>query len=118
MKSRARYIGSRVDGEAVVHVEADGKTVPLKHVGSHSPDGFNWGYEGSGPADLAHSILAHHLAVPHVAPVLYQSFKRDVIARLDQDSGFVLGDAMVSEWLGRRWKNMSEDQIRCDLGTA
>ena len=40
------------------HVYVDGK--PLCHVVHHSPDGFNWGYGGSGPADLALSILAHH----------------------------------------------------------
>jgi hypothetical protein len=31
---------------------------PLHHVSFHSPDGFEWGYGGSGPADLALSILA------------------------------------------------------------
>src|SRR5204862_6265890 len=31
---------------------------PLKHVVHHSPDGFQWGYGGSGPADLALSILS------------------------------------------------------------
>ena len=33
---------------------------PLRHVAWHSPDGFEWGYAGSGPADLALSILAHY----------------------------------------------------------
>lgn len=30
----------------------------LKHLIHHSPDGFEWGYGGSGPSDLALSILA------------------------------------------------------------
>lgn len=34
---------------------------PLKHRVYHSPDGFNWGYGGSGPADLVRSILWEHL---------------------------------------------------------
>lgn len=33
----------------------------LPHVVLHSPDGFEWGYAGSGPADTALSILAHAL---------------------------------------------------------
>ena len=45
------------------HVYVDGK--PLRHVVHHSPDGFNWGYGGSGPADLALSILAHHFDERH-----------------------------------------------------
>ena len=29
----------------------------LTHIDYHSPDGFEWGYGGSGPADLALAIL-------------------------------------------------------------
>jgi hypothetical protein len=36
----------------------------LENVGHHSPDGFEMGYGGSGPADLALTILLHHLRVP------------------------------------------------------
>jgi hypothetical protein len=32
----------------------------LTHIVRHSPDGFSWGYGGSGPADLALAILADH----------------------------------------------------------
>ncbi|MBA7556263.1 hypothetical protein ES705_48963 [subsurface metagenome] len=50
---------------------------------NHSPDGFNWAYGGSGPAQLALAILLEHLpegqALSH-----YQQFKWDVIARLPQ----------------------------------
>ena len=53
-----------------------------KHI-NHSPDGFNWGYGGSGPAQLALAILLEHLpegkAISH-----YQQFKWDVISRLPQ----------------------------------
>ena len=47
---------------------------PLKHHVYHSPDGFNWGYGGSGPADLARSILWDHLG-KEPRPSLYQNFK-------------------------------------------
>lgn len=30
---------------------------PLRHIRQHSPTGFGWGYGGSGPADLARSML-------------------------------------------------------------
>lgn len=41
----------------VVTIENDVETRHrLSHVVRHSPDGFNWGYGGSGPSDLALSI--------------------------------------------------------------
>lgn len=46
---------------------------------NHSPDGFNWGYPGSGPAQLALAILL--LFMPEVYAVgLYQQFKFRVVA--------------------------------------
>ncbi|MDI6857213.1 MAG: DUF6166 domain-containing protein [Dehalococcoidia bacterium] len=37
---------------------------PLTHVPYHSPDGVEWGYAGSGPADLALAILADYFEEP------------------------------------------------------
>jgi len=51
---------------------------------NHSPDGFAWGYGGSGPAQLA---LAVTLEVTGSAEG-YQQFKWDVIAGLPQDKDF------------------------------
>lgn len=50
----------------------------------HSPDGFNWGYSGSGPAQLALAILADALGwrtAREVDPRLWQEFKRRHVAR-------------------------------------
>lgn len=60
------YVGRRnLDGcDVFVVTETATKGLqrePLKHRMIHSPDGFEWGYEGSGPADLAVSILADWL---------------------------------------------------------
>jgi hypothetical protein len=35
----------------------DRKPYALRHVVKHSPTGFSWGYDGSGPSDLARCIL-------------------------------------------------------------
>lgn len=43
--------GTRVD------VIEDGERRTLRHYVRHSPTGLEWGYGGSGPADLARSIL-------------------------------------------------------------
>lgn len=60
-----------------VTVTVDSK--PLKHHIYHSPTGFNWGYSGSGPADLARSILWDYLE-KEPPKVLYQSFKDTFVA--------------------------------------
>jgi len=55
----ARYHGRWSDGGGLVTVEDNhGHTIGvLAHVVRHSPSGFAWGYSGSGPADLARSLL-------------------------------------------------------------
>ena len=32
---------------------------PSQQIYNHSPDGFQWSYEGSGPAQLALAVLLH-----------------------------------------------------------
>ena len=54
---------------------------------NHSPDGFNWGYAGSGPAQLSLAILSF-LFVADIATKYYQKFKLDVISRLPFDKNF------------------------------
>ncbi len=49
---------------------------------NHSPTGFEWGYGGSGPAQLALALLADHLGNDESALSLYQDFKRTVVADL------------------------------------
>lgn len=52
------------------------------HVRNHSPDGFNYGYGGSGPAQLALAIMCDVLKDEERALGLYQGFKWAVIAKL------------------------------------
>jgi Family of unknown function (DUF6166) len=54
----------RPGGAGLVTVDTpDGQTLGLlPHVARHSPTGFGWGYQGSGPADLARSLLIAVLA--------------------------------------------------------
>ena len=56
---------------------------PRLDLWNHSPTGFEWGYGGSGPAQLALAILADHLDDDDEAVRLHQDFKRDVVAGLN-----------------------------------
>lgn len=75
------YIGQRnVDG--TIMVTCDGEPLPPRNdLVNHSPDGFNWGYGGSGPAQLALAILANEYG-DEKALSAYQAFKWAVIAQL------------------------------------
>lgn len=77
----------------------DGRVVLLKHHVYHSPDGHSWGYEGSGPTELAKDILWDVLGHE---PSSYHWFMRDVISQLPQDKGFALKELDVllawSQW--------------------
>jgi hypothetical protein len=51
----------------------------------HSPTGFEWGYTGSGPAQLALALLADALGDVERAQRHYQDFKFKVVGRLPHD---------------------------------
>jgi len=73
-----RYEGRR-QGYAVI-VTVDGRRLNPRHdLRNHSPTGFEWGYCGSGPAQLALAILADHCGDER-ALNFYQRFKWAVIA--------------------------------------
>lgn len=77
----------------------DGKiTEPLRHIVRHSPDGFSWGFQGSGPAELAHCLLVDHLG-HEVEPAVYQAFKVEVIAGLPGDESWEMHSEFVDYWL-------------------
>lgn len=68
---------------------------------NHSPDGFNWGYGGSGPAQLALAILLHLTSNIKWAAQHHQEFKFQFIATLPQSDFVINGQAMV-EWIVAR----------------
>jgi hypothetical protein len=57
---------------------------PSLKVYNHSPDGFNWGYGGSGPAQLALAICMKFLPIDKVM-ITYQDYKWKYIATLPQN---------------------------------
>ena len=66
---------------------------------NHSPNGFNWGYGGSGPAQCALGILLDVTGDAAVALRWYQVFKREVIAQIPTDKKMQIAAEKIQEWL-------------------
>lgn len=92
-----------------------------RSVAHHSPDGFEWGYAGSGPADLALNILNAyippgfdgHAPVPcwhgycsQTAWQLHQPFKDRFLVSLPRSGRTIASDEILA-WLDKRreWVN-------------
>lgn len=100
MKDEKHYVGSRVKEGVSVCVccptKDDGNTMGYvleprhsQKVLNHSPDGFEWGYGGSGPAQLALAILMDCFEKDKEVPVSklvewHQEFKKDFIQNSDR----------------------------------
>jgi hypothetical protein len=80
-----------VDGDLLLPNRSQG-------VYNHSPDGFNWGYGGSGPSQLALAIMLEFVD-EDMAISLYQDFKVDVISKLSQDKDFEIDMETVELWI-------------------
>lgn len=97
------YQGMRKDGRPFVcRRDRDSfRTLdPRLDLYPHSPDGFEWGYPGSGPAQLALAILADHLGNDRRALFLHQRFKDAVIALLPRER-WTLPSRRVDEAISR-----------------
>ena len=98
------YAGARgPDGSVKVVRIRSGQQTPLKgrwrHTGIASGE-FNWGYGGSGPADLARSIIADALGTDNPDPAIYQEFKREFVAGWGDRWEISLDE--VRAWLEKR----------------
>lgn len=91
----------KIDDVTGWRVEVNGQRLdpgPSLAIANHSPDGFAWGYSGSGPAQLALAILLHEYGSPSWARTYYQEFKSAKIARFDQDHGWEMTSTEIDGW--------------------
>ncbi|MGH7375877.1 MAG: DUF6166 domain-containing protein [Candidatus Methylomirabilales bacterium] len=89
-------------GYVVEVVEEDGRRRPLPprtDLWNHSPDGFAWGYGGSGPAQLALALAADLLGDDERAVRLHQAFKWEVVAKWPSDLEWEVAEDRLREWL-------------------
>ena len=92
------YEGGRSLAGAVVTVDGR-KLDPRFDLKKLSKAGFEWTYEGSGPAQLALAMLADHLGDDQKALALHEVFMREVVAYLD--NSWRMTGAEIDEALAR-----------------
>jgi len=105
------YVGRRADApdparELGALVTVNGRPLPPRiDLWNHSPSGFEWGYAGSGPAQLALAILADYLGASvkgsqsaDLALSLHQSFKFEVVCKLPHE-GWTLTSQDVEKFM-------------------
>ena len=111
-----RHIDAPIDEFVICERDEQGVRTNVPHiVTDHSPTGFEFGYGGSGPADMALNILE---AVLHsigykgqrtkdtwrgdtcfkLAYTLHQSFKWDFIASMPREGGRIYTNDIIS-WI-------------------
>lgn len=95
-------------GEATVYV--NGKQLrPTRslRLRNHSPTGFSWGYEGSGPAQLALAILLEAGLSDQHAIERYQQFKTAYVRHWPEASYFKT-EIALGDWLGLTLPNVEQ----------
>lgn len=109
-----QYIAIRIHGHAHVLVVDERACTyldpePSQAVVNHSPDGFDWGYGGSGPAQLALAILLDLTDGEHLAESLHQEFKSRFIAGAPKE-GFHLAEDEIRNWISTTRPSPYKDQ--------
>lgn len=76
---------------------------PSQALRNHSPDGFAWGYQGSGPAQLALALLLDATGGDTAAAgANYQEFKRAFVGNWSRLGPWVMTAEEIREWLKAR----------------
>jgi hypothetical protein len=79
------YVGYRQRGRAVVEKSPEQERLTPRRslkLANHSPSGFEWGYGGSGPAQLALALLLDYTNDEEIALAHYTEFKNEVVSQL------------------------------------
>jgi hypothetical protein len=73
---------------------------PSQEIYNHSPDGFNFSYGGSGPAQLALALLYDVTRDKEIALAHHQDFKWAFVARWGDD--WAITTQEILDWLATR----------------
>jgi hypothetical protein len=115
------YHGRRTRDGCRAEVREDGRPPrfldPRLDLWNHSPTGFEWGYGGSGPAQLALAILADFLGDDARAIALHQEFKWEHISPIAGDE-FCISTDVLECWCRRHEERIRDPEQRAAASGA
>jgi hypothetical protein len=101
------YRGYRMNGAAYVRhdvITGEGRytceyldPAPSQALFNHSPDGFEWGYSGSGPAQLALALILDPTGDKVMALKYHQDFKEHFVACWGQS--WHINSEQIKRWI-------------------
>lgn len=107
--SHALYVGQRllrpdgrIDGCRVTVNGRRLRAARSQRVWNHSPDGFEWGYRGSGPSQLALALVLDATDSSAIAGLCYGWFRDALVANWGDAWAITAGE--IREWV-EQWKN-------------
>lgn len=85
----------------VLVIDEDGFRCRLPHHVMHSPAGFAWGYDGSGPTDLAWALFAYVTGEnpDDIDPDAVYALRAEFVEPLVWGQRFTLNQSDIEEWL-------------------
>ncbi|MDY0174499.1 MAG: DUF6011 domain-containing protein [Bacteroidales bacterium] len=75
----------------------------------HSPTGFEWGYNGSGCADLALNILFNFVSAERALEI-YQEFKEQFVSRVPEKGGEIKKKD-IEDWIFAKNQDRTGDSL-------
>jgi len=131
-KPAVRYQGKRLNGKCTVvaHEGHERRSIRKRRDLQNHSRGFEWGYCGSGPAQLSLALLADALEDDDLALEHYQQFKTDIVAHF-KPAAWTITSGEIVDWLRRldagatgedssqpdADENLLTDGGRCEVGT-
>lgn len=83
---------------------------PSQKLVNHSPNGFSWGYSGSGPAQLALALLLDVTHNPSLAMNHHQCFKSEITAGFDMKASWTLTSTAIKHWVDNHGNPLGKKQ--------
>lgn len=96
------YVGFVQKGIAVATRQGYPLSVkPSLKLWNHSPTGFEWGYGGSGPAQLALALLLDATGEKDLSVRLHQRYKAEVVCKWKRGSSWKTTRTEILAWVGQ-----------------
>lgn len=84
---------------------------PSLKLWNHSPTGFEWGYPGSGPAQLALALLNDATGNKTLAVEMHQKFKFAIVAKFPRKGTWQITRTQILSWVNEQQKPQQPPEV-------